>query len=60
MQTHMMLLYSAPLNPSGQQRRTIDDEGEVYRTANGVGIDAGGDDDVSDSPGLVGREKEGE
>jgi len=60
MQTHMTLLYSAPLIPSGQQRQTSDGEGEVSRDVNGVGIDAGGGDDVSNSPGLVGREEEGE
>jgi hypothetical protein len=33
----------------------IDDGGGAYRTVNDVGIDVGGDDDVLDSPGLVGR-----
>jgi hypothetical protein len=33
-----------------------DGEGGVYRAVkNDVGIDVGGDDDVLDSPGLVGR-----
>jgi hypothetical protein len=57
MQTHTLPLYSVLLIPSGQQRQMIDGGGGVYRAVRGVMIDVGDDDDVLDSPGLVGRVK---